>query len=307
VLSVTLFYPQDGAPTMTRNPSYADYVSHLETLMTSGVAKITDRAPATVRGRSAVVMSLSVVHDAPGAVACAFESDPAAECSSLVAGRAVRMAVVDQGAGLPPTVVYLSLNADAPDHDERFTELDTTLGSVTFGWPSVGPSGRVKPPRTTRGRPKAHHLCVAGMVDEIRCSRRYRPELALVARIEDLVVGFVLLSGTDLVRAGDDRREVLTLTPLMVAPEHQRRGVGSELVRAALEAADGAGEPLVVVEGSPAYYGRLGFRFAGDHGVTLDLPDWAPREAAQVFLLSSYDADVRGDVEHPPAIAGLDA
>jgi hypothetical protein len=133
VLSVTFFYPQDGAPTMTRNPSYADYVSHLETLMTSGVAKITDRAPATVGGRSAVVMSLSVVHDAPGAVACAFDSDPAAECSSLVAGRAVRMAVVDQGAGLPPTVVYLSLNADAPDHDERFTELDTTLGSVTFG------------------------------------------------------------------------------------------------------------------------------------------------------------------------------
>jgi len=42
-------------------------------------------------------------------------------------------------------------------------------------------------------------------------------------------------------------------------------------------------------------------------GVTLDLPDWAPREAAQVFLPSFYDADVRGHVEYPPAIAGLDA
>jgi hypothetical protein len=133
VLSVTFFYAKEGVVNFTRNPSYADYVTHLDALATSGVARTVDRAPVRVGGRSAVVMSLSVLHDAPGALACAFESDPAGDCASLVAGRAARMAVVDQGAGVPPTVLYLSLNGDAPDRDERFTELDTMLSTVTFG------------------------------------------------------------------------------------------------------------------------------------------------------------------------------
>jgi hypothetical protein len=88
VLSVTFFYPQGGAAAVTRNPSYADYVAHLDALATSGVARTIDRAPVTVGGRSAVVMSLSVLHDAPGAIACAFESDPAAAgCRVLVVRR----------------------------------------------------------------------------------------------------------------------------------------------------------------------------------------------------------------------------
>jgi putative acetyltransferase len=131
----------------------------------------------------------------------------------------------------------------------------------------------------------AHHAGVADMVAAIRRSPRYRPGLAFLARSGQEVVGFVMLSGTDLVAPNGDRREVLTLTPLAVLPHFQRHGIGSALVRAALHAAERLGEPLVVLEGSPGYYGRLGFRFAGDHGITIDLPHWAPREAAQVFLL----------------------
>ncbi|GAB3065933.1 hypothetical protein GCM10027053_31520 [Intrasporangium mesophilum] len=114
-----------------------------------------------------------------------------------------------------------------------------------------------------------------------------------------------MLSGTDLVDHLGTRREVLTLTPLAVVPEYERRGIGSALVRAAIKEADRCGEPLVVLEGSPHYYGRLGFTFAPAHGITIDLPDWAPREAAQVYPLSRYDPHVTGRVEYPPAIAGL--
>jgi putative acetyltransferase len=66
---------------------------------------------------------------------------------------------------------------------------------------------------------------VAEMVAAIRASPRFRPGFALVARVGDTVAGFVMLSGTDLVDAGV-RREVLTLTPLAVAPEYERRGIG---------------------------------------------------------------------------------
>jgi putative acetyltransferase len=146
---------------------------------------------------------------------------------------------------------------------------------------------------------------VADMVTNIRESPGYRKHLTLVARCDDSVVGFVMLSTTDLVDENGGRSEVLTLTPLAVTPEHGRRGIGSSLVRAALEAADRDGEPLVVLEGSPGYYGSLGFRYAPDHGIEIELPDWAPREAAQVCVLSNYDSGLRGKVEYPAAIADL--
>ncbi len=151
----------------------------------------------------------------------------------------------------------------------------------------------------------AHHEEVADMVAAIRASPRYRPGLALVARAGHDVAGFVMLSGTDLVDDAGERREVLTLTPLAVAPEYERRGIGTALVRAALDEADRRNEPLVVLEGSPRYYGRLGFEFAPGYGIAIELPDWAPREAAQVYPLSSYDPQARGRVEYPPEIAAV--
>ena len=110
---------------------------------------------------------------------------------------------------------------------------------------------------------------VAELVELIRASPQYVSELALVARVGGEVVGFVMLSRADLVEADGTRHEVLTLSPLAVAPDHQGRGIGSTLVRAGLAAADAAGAAAVVLEGSPVYYGRLGFRFAADFAITI--------------------------------------
>lgn len=149
-----------------------------------------------------------------------------------------------------------------------------------------------------------HHVEVADMVAAIRRSDRYRPGLALTGCAGDEVVGFVMLSGTDLVDPDGGRREVLTLTPLAVDPDRQGQGIGKALVRAGLEAATRAGDALVVLEGSPRYYGRLGFEPAATHGITLPLPDWAPVEAAQVFLPHGGTPSP-GRIEYPPAIADL--
>lgn len=70
-----------------------------------------------------------------------------------------------------------------------------------------------------------------------------------------------------------------------------------------LARADAAGEPLVVLEGSPGYYGRLGFEPSAPYGITIDLPTWAPPEAAQVRLLAAYRPEVRGHLDYPPAFA----
>jgi putative acetyltransferase len=153
--------------------------------------------------------------------------------------------------------------------------------------------------RAFAGRPE-----VSDMVSAIRASPRFQQGIAFVARVENRVVGFVMLSGTDLVDDVQGRREVLTLTPLAVVPECERRGIGSALVRAALDEAERRGEPLVFVQGSSRYYGRLGFRSAIEHGISIDLPEWR-RAGAQVYLLSSYDSSITGRIEYPPEIAAV--
>lgn len=104
-------------------------------------------------------------------------------------------------------------------------------------------------------------------------------------------------------------RRVAMLSPLAVSPQHQRRGVGRVLVERVVSAAEALGEPLVVLEGDPAYYGPLGFEPADKYGIELPLPDWAPREAAQVIRLSSFDPDDlswRGTVVYPEAFDGVE-
>lgn len=146
---------------------------------------------------------------------------------------------------------------------------------------------------------------VADLVVAIRASEPYEAGLALVARRGAEVVGFVMISHAELVEASGAHHDVLTLSPLAVHPDHERRGIGSALVRAALVRADARTElpRLVTLEGSPRFYRRLGFEFGPDHGVSFDLPEWAPAEAGQVHRLTGYDPAVRGRVRYPPAFA----
>lgn len=68
-----------------------------------------------------------------------------------------------------------------------------------------------------------------------------------------------------------------------VAPALQRRGIGSALVPAGLAAAEAMVEPLVVLQGSPGYYPRFGFRDCRTLGIEIDLPDWAPPDAGMAY------------------------
>ncbi len=69
--------------------------------------------------------------------------------------------------------------------------------------------------------------------------------VVLVAEADGRVVGHLLLTRATLVCDDGAERPILTLAPMAVLPEWQGRGVGSSLVRAAVERATAAGELLV--------------------------------------------------------------
>ncbi len=113
----------------------------------------------------------------------------------------------------------------------------------------------------------------ANLVDALR--EHARPVASLVAEDDGTVVGHIMFSPVSL--SGHPGLKVMGLAPMAVAPEHQRKGIGSALVRAGLEQCKQLGFVAVVVLGHPEYYPRFGFSPASRFGIDCeyDVPEEA--------------------------------
>jgi putative acetyltransferase len=137
------------------------------------------------------------------------------------------------------------------------------------------------------------------LVEDLRASPGYVPELALVADDGD-VVGHVMFTVTEI----EGGPGILMLSPLAVRPDRQRQGIGSRLVEEGLRGCRERSEPVVIVEGDPRYYSRFGFVRASELGIERPherTPEWA----FQALPLPAYDEGVGGRVVYPPPFDGL--
>lgn len=80
--------------------------------------------------------------------------------------------------------------------------------------------------------------------------------VSLVAEDNGIVVGHVALSP---VTISNGTTDWYGLGPLSVAPQHQRRGIGTLLMEQLLDELRGLNACGCVVLGDPGYYGRFGF------------------------------------------------
>jgi putative acetyltransferase len=95
-----------------------------------------------------------------------------------------------------------------------------------------------------------HHI-----VDALR--RAGELTVSLVAECNGEIVGHVAVSP---VTISDGTSDWYGLGPISVLPGYQRRGIGSQLVAAALEVLRMRGAAGCVLLGEPAFYGRFEFK-----------------------------------------------
>jgi putative acetyltransferase len=126
--------------------------------------------------------------------------------------------------------------------------------------------------------------------------------VSLVAEVDGATVGHILFSPVLL--AEHPQLKVMGLGPMAVAPRHQRKGVGSALVREALEQCRQLGYRAVVVLGHPEYYPRFGFVPASKFAIRseYDVPE-------NVFMIAELEAGalrgVSGLIRYDAAFASV--
>jgi putative acetyltransferase len=146
---------------------------------------------------------------------------------------------------------------------------------------------------------------VARLVEALRASPAGDPALSFVAAsASGQVIGYALAT-RNLLDAPRSLVDVLVLSPLAVVPAHQGYGVGSRLMRHALTVMQDRPEPLVFLEGSPAFYPRFGFQPGGPLGFrrpSLRIPE----PAFMVHPLPAYEPWMTGTLVYADPFWRLD-
>ena len=131
------------------------------------------------------------------------------------------------------------------------------------------------------------------LVEALRKGAAYLPELALVAEVNGILAGHIMLT-----RAAVGGDPVRALAPLSVRPEFQRQGVGAALMEEAHRRAAALGAAYILVLGSEHYYPRAGYRPAEEFGVTV--PEGIPSANFMVLKLREDAEPLNGAVNYAP-------
>ena len=140
----------------------------------------------------------------------------------------------------------------------------------------------------------------ANLVNVLR--QQARPVVSLVAEDNQKVIGHIMFS--PVVLSGYPDLMIMGLAPMAVAPEYQRGGIGSELVRVGLERCRQLGFGAVVVLGHPEFYPRFGFSPAAGFGISCEYD--IPEEAFMaVELQPRFLRNASGRIKYHIAFADL--
>lgn len=141
----------------------------------------------------------------------------------------------------------------------------------------------------------------ADLVDALR--QRDELLISLVAIEDEQVVGHILFSPVT-VQSDGASWGAMGLGPMAVLPEHQGKGIGSQLVEVGLEECRKTGHEVVVVLGHPEFYPRFGFAPSKPLGIR-----WEKDVPEEVFMVTELRegalAEREGVVKYLPEFDGV--
>jgi putative acetyltransferase len=98
--------------------------------------------------------------------------------------------------------------------------------------------------------------------------------ISLVAEEDKKILGHILFTPVELIGDNSDLK-LVGLAPMAVVTKHQKKGIGSQLVREGLKHCLDQRYDAVVVLGHPEYYPKFGFVPSVNYGIKseYDVPD----------------------------------
>ncbi|MBF0317625.1 MAG: N-acetyltransferase [Nitrospirae bacterium] len=138
------------------------------------------------------------------------------------------------------------------------------------------------------------------LIERLRQNAVFIPDLSLVAVVGDSVVGHALFFPV-VIRSDCERPDALSLSlaPIAVAPDFQRKGIGKRLIEEGLSIAATLGHKSVIVFGHPSYYPRFGFKPAGNWHVKPSFSGVPDNAFMAIELLAGGLTDSSGTVQLP--------
>ena len=135
------------------------------------------------------------------------------------------------------------------------------------------------------------------LVERLRNSENFVPDLSLVFVMNELVVGYILLTKIKIINSNSSY-DSLALAPVVVLPNYQGNGIGGHLIEFAHQKARELGFESVILLGHPTYYPKFGYLKASEFDIQLpfDVPD---ENCMAIELIPDALKNVKGIVEYP--------
>ncbi len=135
------------------------------------------------------------------------------------------------------------------------------------------------------------------LVQKLRKSNAFIPELSMIAESKNKIVGHILLTKLK-IKNEQKQFDSLALAPVSVLPEYQGKGIGGKLILESHKKAKELGYKSIVLLGHDKYYPRFGYEQADKYGI--ELPFEVPKENCMVIeLVENGLKGVSGMVEYP--------
>lgn len=136
------------------------------------------------------------------------------------------------------------------------------------------------------------------LVEQLRNSEAFIPELSLVAETENgEIAGHILFTKLK-IQNGDETFESLALAPVSVHPDFQNRGIGGQLILRGHSIAKESGYTSVILIGHESYYPKFGYEKTTNFGISFpfEIPEI---NGMAVELVKDGLKNVKGIVKYP--------